>query len=150
MGRGCDDAIFENEQDVRNDPSKIISEPTSRVSISYFKSTSASEFMKSTQHRSSFEGGGWGLKVKAAVNHLVKDTESTNALTVILIDYRRHKYNYVPASAWSVASYDLDTMKDYPEMFYELNGYFYVAGISTGSMFEGNLIYSSKSTTNLK
>ena len=30
------------------------------------------------------------------------------------------------------------------------NGYFFVAGISTGSMFEGNLIYKSKSTTNLK
>ena len=110
MGKGCDEAIFENEQDVRNDPSKIISEPTSRTNISYFKSTSASELMKSTQHRANFEGGGWGFKVKAAVNHLVKDTESTNALTIILTDYRRHKYNYVPASTWSVASFDLETM----------------------------------------
>ena len=150
MGKGCDEPIFENEQDVRGDPSKMISEPTSRVSISYFKSTSASELMKSTQHRANFEGGGWGLKVKAAVNHLVKDTESTNALTVILTDYRRHKYNSIPASAWSVASWDLETMKESPELFYDMNGYFYVAGISTGSMFEGNLIYSSKNTTNLK
>ena len=110
MGKGCDEAIFENEQDVRDDSSKIISEPTSRVSISYFKSTSASELMKSTQHRANFEGGGWGLKVKAAVNHLVKDTESTNALTVILTDYRRHKYNSIPASAWRIADYDLTTM----------------------------------------
>ena len=46
--------------------------------------------MKSTQHRTSFEGGGWGIKFKAAENHLVKDNDSTNALTVILTDYRRH------------------------------------------------------------
>ena len=110
MGKGCEDALFENEQDVINDPSKTISEPIAKTSISYFKSTSASELMKSTQHRASFEGGGWGLKVKAAVNHLVKDTETTNALTVILSDYRKHKYNYIPASAWRVADYDLDSI----------------------------------------
>ena len=150
MGKGCEDAMFENEQDVMNDPSKTISEPIAKTSISYFKSTSASELMKSTQHRASFEGGGWGLKVKAAVNHLVKDTETTNALTVILTEYRKHKYNYVPASAWRVADYDLENILSDPELFYLMNGYFYVAGISTGSVFEGNLIYSSKSTTNLK
>ena len=68
--------------------------------------------MKSTQHRASFEGGGWGIKFKAAVNHLVKDNDSTNALTVILTDYRRHKYLSIPASAWRVVDYDLDTMKE--------------------------------------
>ena len=106
--------------------------------------------MKSTQHRNNFEGGGWGLKVKSAVNHLIKDTETTNALTFMLSDYRRHKYNSVAASAWRVADFDLETMQTDPEYFYNLNGYFYVAGISTGSTFEGNLIFKSKNTTNLK
>jgi len=106
--------------------------------------------MKSTQHRNNFEGGGWGLKVKSAVNHLIKDTESTNAITFMLSDYRRHKYNSIPASAWRIADFDLETFSSDPEYFYILNGYFYVAGISTGSMFEGNLLYKSKSTTNLK
>jgi hypothetical protein len=142
--------MFENEYDVRNDPSKLMTEITSRVNISYFKTTSMSDLMKSTQHRNNFEGGGWGLKVKSAVNHLIKNTETTNALTVILSDFRRHKYNSIAANSWVVSEYDLEIMVMDPELFYELNGYFFVAGISTGSEFEGNLIYTSLSTTSLK
>ena len=106
--------------------------------------------MKSTQHRNNYQGGGWGLKVKSDFNHLINYTETTNALTIMLSDYRRHKYLSIPASAWIINDADLDTMQHDPDFFYELNGYFYVAGISTGSMFEGNLIYKSKSTNNLK
>jgi len=146
MSEGCDESIFENYEEGL---SKTVTEITSRVNISYFKSTSSADLMKSTQHRNNFEGGGWGLKVKSAVNHLIKDTETTNALTVILSDFRRHKYLSIPASAWKMYDFDLDALSE-PDYFYTLNGYFYVAGISTGSMFEGNLIYKSKSTTNLK
>ena len=106
--------------------------------------------MKSTQHRNNYQGGGWGLKVKSDFNHLINYTETTNALTIMLSDYRRHKYLSIPASAWRIDDNDLETMYSDPEYFYMQNGYFFVAGISTGSMFEGNLIYKSKSTNNLK
>ena len=68
----------------------------------------------------------------------------------MLMDYRRHRYLSIPASAWTMNEDDIKSLIDDPEYFYLMNGYFYVSGISTGSMFEGNLIYKSKSTNNLK
>ena len=112
--------------------------------MSYFKATSASDIMKLTSHRNNFEGQGWGLKVKTQVEVLDKNTETTNAVTVVLTDFRRYKYISVAANSWVMNDGDIEIFVEDPSYFYELNGYFFVVGYSTGSLFEGNLIYSSR------
>jgi hypothetical protein len=39
------------------------------------------------------------------------------------------------------------TLEDDPEYFYQLNGYFFVTGYSTGARFEGSLVFKSTNTT---
>ena len=53
-GKGCKDSLFENYEEVMNDPSKLITEPESRVTIEYFPSKSSADLMKFTQHRNNF------------------------------------------------------------------------------------------------
>jgi len=50
----------------------------------------------------------------------------------------------VLANSWTFDESDLDTLVDDPAYFFDLNGYFFVIGYSTGASFEGNLIYKSK------
>jgi hypothetical protein len=37
-------------------------------------------------------GGGWGVTVKAELGYLANETETVDAITAILTDYRSHYY----------------------------------------------------------
>ena len=58
--------------------------------------------MKLTSHRNNFEGGGWGLKVKTQVDVLNKNTETSNAISIVLMDFRKHYYISVAANLFEM------------------------------------------------
>jgi len=79
---------------------------------------------KMVSHKSSLEGGGWGIKVKVGVDTLTKNHDSVNAVSVALTDYRKHKYYNIPASLFKFGEDEYETadiidwFKDDPTLWY--------------------------------
>ncbi len=61
-----------------------------------------------------------------------------------MTDYRRHLYKYVPSTRLLIDEWDIETFVEDPIDFFQSFGYYYVAGITTGSSFEGSLNYKSE------
>jgi hypothetical protein len=93
--------------------------------------------MNSVSNRLDIQGGGWGVKVKADLGYVAKETETVDAVTAILTDYRSHYYYSVTPRQLEFEE-ELQYLKTWgPEKWFEEFGYFFIVGYTTGSSFEG-------------
>lgn len=69
--------------------------------------------------------------------------ETANSISAILTDYRKHLHYSLNPNKLEMDEYDLELFSEDPDKWFEENGYFFVAGYSTGSTFTAILSYSS-------
>ena len=81
------------------------------------------------------------LSIASSYEKLDNLIQTANSLSVILTDYRKHRFYTIDPNRLEIDPYELESFLDDPDDWFEQNGYFFVSGFSTGSSFSTVLTY---------